>query len=103
VTVARATSLRRYFSAARSGSTGYSTEPRLHFVLFCNIDGTLCRTIPVRFRASDGSAATLKEGERIEKASSQSRQALRAASNSAIDLFAAAWDLLLQGRPVVRR
>jgi murein DD-endopeptidase MepM/ murein hydrolase activator NlpD len=48
---------------ARSGNTGYSTEPHLHFALFGNIDGKIRRTIPVKFRLKDGTIAQLQEGE----------------------------------------
>ncbi len=39
---------------ALSGSTGYTSEPHLHFMVFYNIDGTTRKSIPVVFISSRG-------------------------------------------------
>lgn len=48
---------------ARSGNTGFSTTPHLHFVVYRTIDGTRRESLPIKFRlaGSDG-PVTLKQG-----------------------------------------
>jgi murein DD-endopeptidase MepM/ murein hydrolase activator NlpD len=41
----------------RSGNTGYTSTPHLHFAAFFTIDGTTRRTVPVSFAGSEGSTA----------------------------------------------
>jgi murein DD-endopeptidase MepM/ murein hydrolase activator NlpD len=45
-----------------SGSTGFSTGPHLHFAVFKTRDGRRRESIPVRFRTSSSTAASLVEG-----------------------------------------
>jgi murein DD-endopeptidase MepM/ murein hydrolase activator NlpD len=47
---------------ARSGNTGFSSGPHLHFAVFRTIDGNARETLPVQFRLADGSAGTLEQG-----------------------------------------
>lgn len=39
---------------ARSGDTGYLTEPRLHFAVFYTVDGYTRRTLPAAFQKTGG-------------------------------------------------
>ena len=48
---------------ALSGSTGYTSGPHLHFAVFRAIDGNTRETLPVKFKAKDGSIQTLEEGK----------------------------------------
>ena len=48
---------------ARSGSTGFSTGPHLHFCVFKTKDGRMRQSIPVRFRTSIETAVFLRESE----------------------------------------
>jgi murein DD-endopeptidase MepM/ murein hydrolase activator NlpD len=41
-------------SIALSGSTGYTSEPHLHFMVFYNIDGTARKSIPIMFSSTHG-------------------------------------------------
>jgi murein DD-endopeptidase MepM/ murein hydrolase activator NlpD len=47
---------------ARSGNTGFSSGPHLHFAVFRTIDGTARETLPVQFHLADGSVGTLAQG-----------------------------------------
>ncbi|AOS43232.1 Murein DD-endopeptidase MepM [Lacunisphaera limnophila] len=47
---------------ARSGNTGWSTNPHLHFAVFRTVDGQTRETLPVRFRLKDGTVQPLHEG-----------------------------------------
>jgi hypothetical protein len=47
----------------RSGNTGFSTRPHLHFDVFHTVDGQHRETFPVRFETSEGVLA-LREGRR---------------------------------------
>ena len=49
---------------ADSGNTGFSSGPHLHFSLQRNT-GMRVESLPVRFRAADGSSAQPKTGERL--------------------------------------
>jgi murein DD-endopeptidase MepM/ murein hydrolase activator NlpD len=51
---------------ARSGNTGFSSGAHLHFSVFRTKDGRERVSIPVKFRTSDGPAATLVEGQRYK-------------------------------------
>jgi murein DD-endopeptidase MepM/ murein hydrolase activator NlpD len=46
-----------------SGNTGRSTAAHLHFAVFCTIDGSSRRTIPVQFVTKSGEVERLREGE----------------------------------------
>lgn len=48
---------------ARSGNTGYSSGPHLHFCVFRALDGKTRETLPVRFRLKDGAVDPLTEGQ----------------------------------------
>ena len=48
---------------ARSGNTGYSTTPHLHFVVYRTIDGKSRETLPIKFRLAGASEpVTLEQG-----------------------------------------
>lgn len=49
---------------ALSGSTGFSSGPHLHFSVFMTKNGRDRESLPVKFRAADGEAVTLVEGEK---------------------------------------
>ena len=49
---------------ARSGNTGFSSGPHLHFSVYKMRNGKERESIPVKFKISDGTAATLKAGRR---------------------------------------
>ena len=48
---------------ALSGNTGHSSEPHLHFCVFCNLDGTNRITIPIKFATPSGEVESLREGQ----------------------------------------
>ncbi|CAN5704169.1 hypothetical protein BH09VER1_BH09VER1_43450 [soil metagenome] len=48
---------------ARSGNTGFTDGPHLHFAVFLPVDGEQRVTLPVRFQTRLGVVADLKEGE----------------------------------------
>lgn len=47
---------------ARSGNTGFSTAPHLHFVVFRTIDGEKRETLPVTFQTAEGRPIALAQG-----------------------------------------
>ncbi len=47
---------------ALSGNTGHSSEPHLHFGVFCNLDGTNRISIPIKFATQSGEIESLREG-----------------------------------------
>jgi murein DD-endopeptidase MepM/ murein hydrolase activator NlpD len=49
---------------ARSGNTGFSSGPHLHFAVFKTRDGKERISLPIRFRTNDEQATTLAEGRR---------------------------------------
>ena len=51
---------------ARSGNTGFSSGPHLHFCVFKTKNGRERESIPVQFRTSDYGAVTLKEGKKYK-------------------------------------
>jgi murein DD-endopeptidase MepM/ murein hydrolase activator NlpD len=46
----------------RSGNTGFTSRPHLHFAVFRNIDGNTRESLPVKFRTRDGREQTLEQG-----------------------------------------
>ncbi len=48
---------------ARSGNTGHSSRPHLHFAVFRVIDGNTRETLPVKFKTKDGKVQTLDQGK----------------------------------------
>jgi murein DD-endopeptidase MepM/ murein hydrolase activator NlpD len=53
---------------ARSGNTGFSSGPHLHFAVFKTKDGKERISLPIKFRTDDDRAATLVEGRRYTAA-----------------------------------
>jgi murein DD-endopeptidase MepM/ murein hydrolase activator NlpD len=51
---------------ARSGNTGFSSGPHLHFSVFRTRNGKERESIPVRFRAASGEPVTLVSGKKYE-------------------------------------
>ncbi len=47
---------------ARSGNTGLSSTPHIHFAVFQTVDGNLRKTLPCRFRTKGGVIESPKEG-----------------------------------------
>jgi murein DD-endopeptidase MepM/ murein hydrolase activator NlpD len=47
---------------ARSGHTGNSTTPHLHFAVFVNKDGNLKTSLPIRWKTRDGIVEALTRG-----------------------------------------
>jgi murein DD-endopeptidase MepM/ murein hydrolase activator NlpD len=60
---------------ARSGNTGFSSGPHLHFCVFKTRNGRERESIPVRFKTSDKEALTLMDGHRYKAADTQSASA----------------------------
>ena len=50
---------------ARSGNTGLTTEPHLHFAVYVNIDAQSRRCFPIKFHAKDGAVRELHTGDRL--------------------------------------
>lgn len=48
---------------ARSGNTGFSSRPHLHFAVFRALDGARRETLPVQFRTRDGAVVSLQSGK----------------------------------------
>ena len=46
-----------------SGSTGFSSEPHLHFAVFQTVDGQTRRTFPIWFETKPGKVESLKENK----------------------------------------
>lgn len=49
---------------ALSGKTGFASGPHLHFCVFMTKDGRQRISIPIRYRAANGEAVTLVEGQK---------------------------------------
>jgi murein DD-endopeptidase MepM/ murein hydrolase activator NlpD len=56
---------------ARSGNTGFSSGPHLHFCVFKTKNGRERQSIPVHFKTADAMAITLKTGRNYKASNSQ--------------------------------
>jgi murein DD-endopeptidase MepM/ murein hydrolase activator NlpD len=54
---------------ARSGNTGFSSGPHLHFCIFKTRSGRERESIPVRFRTTEHAAVVLREDHRYRASS----------------------------------
>ncbi len=68
---------------ARSGNTGFSSGPHLHFAVFKTRDGKERVSLPIKFRTTEEQAATMTEGHRYTAAPVQTPVAVQTASSPA--------------------